>query len=170
VPRFDSAEVRTLLDWLIEHGRTLDLGVHPHEMAGAVEVLAKYPQLNVVVEHADWPLGGDIQDPIPGGKDSPGWPTWVRVRCKISGLPMAIGAFEPARLRPWVLTVVGLFGPGRPMLGSSFPVDNAVGGYRETIGSYYEVLKELGAEALDHIFVGAASRFYGISADQDPAE
>lgn len=165
VQDFGSAQVHTLLSWLTEHGRTLDLGVHPFEMATAADTLAQYTALDAVVEHAGWPRAEDLE--------APG--TWraglerlasvsPRVCCKISGLAMATGSVDAERLRPWISTVVDLFGSDRCMFGSNFPVDMAVGSYADIVDAYLTVLGELGPEALDNVFTHTAARFYSIPA------
>lgn len=165
VPDFAAAEVRTVLDWLIEHDRTLDLGVHPHEMAGAVQTLQKYPALNVVVEHAGWPRPVDLDD-------SRQWHDGMsalsalgpQVRCKISGLPMALNSIDPERLRPWISRTLELFGGSRCMFGSNFPVDKAVAGYTDIIKAYLAVLNEAGSDVVEDVFVNTAARFYDVAA------
>lgn len=163
VPDFAAVEVRTVLDWLTEHGRTLDLGVHPHEMAGAVAVLGSYPALDVVVEHAGWPLPADLDDDR----------RWLagmsalaelgpQVRCKISGLAMALDSIDPERLRPWIRRPLELFGSDRCMFGSNFPVDRAVTGYADLLEAYLTVLAEAGPGAVEDVFVHTAARFYDL--------
>lgn len=164
VPDFAAVEVRTVLDWLVEHGRTLDLGVHPHEMPGAVAALRDVPALDVVVEHAGWPRTVDVED-------SRQWRDGLaaladlgpQVRCKISGLSMALNSVEPDRLRPWIHGVLDLFGSDRCMFGSNFPVDLAVAGYADIVDSCLAVVAESGPDAVEDVFSTTAARFYDVA-------
>lgn len=164
VPDFAAAEVHTVLEWLVRHGRTLDLGVHPHEMADAVRALQQHPELEVVVEHAGWPRPADVAD-------SRMWREGLtalsalgsRVRCKISGLSMALDSVDPTTLRPWITEVLDLFGSGRCMFGSNFPVDMAVARYIDVIGGYFAVVNDAGPDAVMDVFVRTAASFYDIS-------
>lgn len=164
VPDFAAVEVRTVLEWLVHHGRTLDLGVHPHEVAGAVAVLQEHPSLDVVVEHAGWPRPADLAD-------SQLWREGLtalsalgpQVCCKISGLSMALDSVDQDRLRPWISEVLELFGSRRCMFGSNFPVDMAVARYADVVGGYLAVVGEAGPDAVEDVFARTAARFYDIA-------
>jgi L-fuconolactonase len=165
VPDFSVGEVRTVLDWLVEHRRTLDLGVHPHEMAGAIELLQHYPALDVVVEHAGWPRPADLDDDRLWREGMAALAALgPQVRCKISGLSMALNSVDPERLRPWITRPLELFGSDRCMFGSNFPVDQGVAGYADVLEAHLAVLRGAGPRVVEDVFVNTAARFYGLVA------
>ena len=164
VPDFSVAEVRAVLDWLVERQRTLDLGVHPHEMAGAVEVLQHYPDLDVVVEHAGWPRPADLDDDRQWRDGMAALAALgPQVRCKISGLSMALNSVDPDRLRPWIIRPLELFGSDRCMFGSNFPVDQGVAGYTDILEAHLAVLNGAGPGVVEDVFVNTAARFYDLA-------
>ena len=165
VPDFAAREVRTVLDWLVEHGRTLDLGVHPHEMAGAVAALSEHPELDVVVEHAGWPRPPDLEDDRQWREGLTALADLgPRVHCKISGLSMALSSIDPDDLRPWIVGPLEIFGSARCMFGSNFPVDMAVAGYADVVEAHLAVLAELGPDVVEDVFARTAARFYDVGA------
>jgi len=79
------------------------------------------------------------------------------VCCKLSGLVTEAGGQKPEALRPYIETILELFGTERVIWGSDWPVVNLAGSYAGWIAQCREIVP-----AADHyaVFGGNAQRFY----------
>jgi predicted TIM-barrel fold metal-dependent hydrolase len=80
--------------------------------------------------------------------------------CKVSGLGMFNPGWTVEDLRPIVLAVIELFGPGRVMFGSNFPVDKLYRPYADYWAAYDSLTAGCGPVERDAMFAGNARGFY----------
>lgn len=66
------------------------------------------------------------------------------VHCKVGGLGMVQHRWTVESIRPWVLTMVELFGCDRVMFGTNWPVDAVYASYLMTVDGYRQILAEAG--------------------------
>jgi predicted TIM-barrel fold metal-dependent hydrolase len=66
------------------------------------------------------------------------------VHCKVGGLGMVQHRWTVESIRPWVLSMVELFGPERVMFGTNWPVDAVYASYLMTVDGYRQILAEGG--------------------------
>jgi L-fuconolactonase len=119
----------------------------------------RYPGLRMVLDHlAHPPLGRDDWEP---------WRTLLRaaaanplVYAKVSGLYPPRAEWAAADIRPYVEFAIELFGPGRLMFGSDWPVAELAGGYQRVWSAISSVLGELPPADRDAILGGTARVFY----------
>lgn len=161
--------VQNGLQALADAGLTYDLLLRPREMESAITVARDFPHLKMVVDHIAKP-------PIAGGELEP-WASRLRefaplehVACKLSGMVTEAdhASWTPEDLKPYVATAWEIFGPGRLMYGSDWPVCLLAAEYREVIGALRTVLNDLGVldEAAEaSVFAGTAARWYGLDLD-----
>jgi predicted TIM-barrel fold metal-dependent hydrolase len=150
---------------LADFGLSFDLLVWPSQLPQAAELAAENTDVPVVLEH----LG------LPDPAHDRGLETWRAGVAALAALPRAcvkLSAFsllgaprDPQRVREVVDELLELFGPGRCMIGSNFPVERLAGGF----GPWYElVLASLdglsGHERAD-VLAGTARRFYRLPTD-----
>lgn len=86
------------------------------------------------------------------------------VHVKVSGLGMADHHWTIDSIRPYVHGCLELFGPGRTMFGSNWPVDVVYSSYLDTIDAYRQLIVEAGLSHDDQARVLAtnAEAFYRI--------
>ena len=83
------------------------------------------------------------------------------MHCKLSGLATEAGAgWSAATLRPYMETVLELFGPRRVIWGSDWPVLTLAGGYADWVAATEQVLAPLDADDRHAVWAGNAERFY----------
>jgi predicted TIM-barrel fold metal-dependent hydrolase len=138
-----------------------------------------FPETRIVLDHVGGPLGIHSY----AGRRDEVFATWhagmrelatcPNVCVKLGGLGMRINGmgFEEAEdppssdtlataWRPYIETTIGLFGAGRCMFESNFPVDKGSYGY----GVFWNACKKLaagaGAAERTALFSGTAARFY----------
>lgn len=86
------------------------------------------------------------------------------VRCKVGGLGMVQHHWTVDSIRPWVLTMIELFGVERTLFGTNWPVDATYASYLMTVDAYRTILAEAGFSREDQtrLLKGNAEAFYRI--------
>jgi L-fuconolactonase len=150
----------TAFDAMIAHGLVFDALVLPRHLPRLLRVLDRHPDLVVIVDHGAKPR---IRDGAlaPWAAAMADVATHPLVACKLSGLvteaPDEAGL---ATLRPYIDTLVELFGPRRLLWGSDWPVVELAGGYDRWHGLAREALSDLDDAARAAVFGGNAERIY----------
>jgi L-fuconolactonase len=142
---------------LAPHGLTYDVLIHPRHLPAATELCRRFPAQRFVLDHLAKPF-------IKAGQREP-WATDLaalarlpNVQCKISGLVTEANwaAWTVADLRPYVAVAFDLFGPGRLMIGSDWPVSTLASDYVRLMRAMESLLPS-GAHVPE-----AAAAFYGL--------
>jgi len=124
----------------------------------------RLPALRMVIDHLAKPRIRErrTDDWLPHFKAAAACPN---VYCKLSGLVTEADwrAWAVADLRPYVRTALDLFGPGRCLFGSDWPVCTLAATYGQVYHALVEALGPVSAAERDLIFGGTAARFYGLS-------
>ena len=150
---------------LTQNGLRFDVLIFPRHLPVAAKFFARYPDLPCVIDHGAKPN-------IAHGEIEP-WKSQMRaiardfpVFCKLSGLATeAAPGWTAATLKPYVEALIEIFGPGRLMWGSDWPVLNVAGDYPGWHAIAQELTAQLPLSDRDEIFGGTAARFYGIAED-----
>lgn len=159
-----------LLDGLRALARTglpFDACIRHHQVAALTTLLAKVPELPVVLDHLAKP-------PVASGDDG----VWARdiralaalpqVSVKLSGMPPELRDDQdlPSATLPWLEIALDAFGGDRAMVGSDWPV-SAMSPRSLAPGQWLSfVLDELAASPAEREQLSwrTASRFYGVGA------
>lgn len=147
---------------LEERGLTFDLQVCARQLAEASDFASRYPKLQLVLNHAGFPLRSEL-DAWRAGLAS--LAAHANVACKIGGLGAYDGGFGKEEARPHVLACLELFGTDRCMFASNLPVDLVdwpQGTPAERWGTYLELASEAGLSdaELGAVFHDNAERVY----------
>ncbi len=149
---YDRADRADGLAAMADHGLALDALVRPRHLPALDRLAARLPALRIVVDHAAKPEGAAgldaWEEAIAPLADRPG--VWVKLSGLLAELPAAAVPRAAERL-------LALFGAGRLIWGSDWPVLTAHGGYRE----WLDLARAL-VPAADHaaVFGGNAARCY----------
>lgn len=138
------------------------VAVLPRHLEHVPALAERVPGLRMVIDHLAKP-------PI---KDR-GWEPWASllaraaecpgVYAKVSGLNTAASeGWTGEELRPYVEHAVELFGPGRLMFGSDWPVATLAGDYAKVWRETRVALSGLGEAERAMVLGGTAAHFYGI--------
>ncbi|THF47818.1 amidohydrolase family protein [Allorhizobium terrae] len=157
-------------DWIARHDLdsaiativALDLAfdalVLPRQLKGLLQRVERTPDLRVVIDHGAKPeiAHGRFID---WQKDMARLAACPTVHCKLSGLLTEAGSQKLESLRPYIETILDLFGPDRVLWGSDWPVLRLAGDYKNWLSQCEDiVLREHHAK----VFGGNAARFYRI--------
>ncbi|OLP46971.1 amidohydrolase family protein [Rhizobium oryziradicis] len=150
------------LDQAIATMIALDLAfdalVMPWQLRGLLQRVERSPDLRVVIDHGAKPEIAQGRF-INWQKDMARLAAYPHVHCKLSGLLTEAGAQKPEALRPYIETILELFGPDRVLWGSDWPVVRLAGDYMRWLSQCEEIVLR---EHHEHVFGGNAARFYRI--------
>jgi L-fuconolactonase len=156
-------DVRRGLGVLEKHGVPFDLLFYVRHLRHAATVAREFPELPLVLDHLAKPLvkEGRTDDWLPHLKAAAGCPN---VYCKLSGLVTEADwqRWTAADLRPFVRAALDLFGPGRCMYGSDWPVCEVAATYQQVHAALVEAIGPLGDAERAAIFGGTARAFYDL--------
>lgn len=160
---------------------SLDALVYFHQLAELAELARACPATRIVVNHIGLPLG---IGPYAERRDEV-LETWRSGLADLSACPnafMKIGGFgtpffgqdvKPAGIsasglaeawRPYVETVVELFGVDRCMVESNFPVDRALCSYGDIWEAFKLLTRSWSGDERQALFAGTARSFYKLQA------
>lgn len=155
-------DVRRGLGVLAEFDLVYDLVIKPPQLPAAVRTVQDFPQVRFVVDH--------IAKPEIAKGGTPAWAGLMRrfgphrghVWCKLSGMITEAdwATWTPDTLKPYVSEVLDIFGPGRCMYGSDWPVCLVAGPYARVIGALRACLSELSEDDRALIFGRSAAEAY----------
>jgi L-fuconolactonase len=140
-----------------------DMLVRPQHLPNVLQVIAKVPDLDMVIDHIAKP-------PIVRGTMD-GWARQMteigrhpRVYCKVSGMITEADwqRWKPADLRPYIQHVLEAFGWDRVMYGSDWPVCLLAGSYRRVWDALHEALGPIAPPRNAGLFGANATKFYGL--------
>lgn len=150
---------------LAAYGWSFDLQVFAAQMEGAAELADACPAVTFVLQHA-----GMLEDLSPAGLES--WRKGMKllarrpnVVCKLSGLGTFLRRNEPAHVAAVTRDALRLFGPGRCLFGSNFPIEKLWTDYAALVAAFRAAVP-----AQDHptVFNATARRVYRLESSEGP--
>lgn len=138
------------------------LSVRWESMTKVRDLARKFPNIPLVLDHC-----GE-----PDERDDGYFENWKQgmtavaeaenVYCKISGLGMGDNDWTVESIRRWVLTCIEIFGPGRCVFGTNWPVDKLFSTYDVLIDAYTEIVSGFSDDEKRAMFSGNAEELYRI--------
>jgi len=153
-------ELGPALRAMAEEGLVFDALVLPRHLPRLRVLLATHPELVVVVDHAAKP---PLREGVPASwyREIEAVASHPQTCCKLSGLVTEAGpGWSVDRLRPVVEHLLAVFGPGRLLWGSDWPVLNLAADFRTWWEAASELLRGLSDEEREAVFGGNAERIY----------
>jgi len=151
---------RRNMSYVAEYGLSFDLQVFTSQMQDAAELAADFPDITFILQHA-----GMLEDISPQG-----WDAWrngmaklavqPNVVSKLSGLGTFIHKVDRKIIAGIARETVALFGPGRCLFGSNFPIEKLWAGYGELIAAHRAALANHAPDDQEKILSGTAKRVY----------
>jgi L-fuconolactonase len=144
-------------------GFTYDLLIYPGHLPAALQLVRKFPQQRFVLDHLGLPdiRGGQLAPWRAGLKALASRPN---VFCKVSGLAYRAGwqRWRSEDFAPYLDAGLELFGPGRLMVGSNWPVCLVAGDYGAVLGIVLDRVRTLSPGEQAQILGGTCTHFYGL--------
>jgi L-fuconolactonase len=160
-------EVRRGIAQLSEFGLAYDLLLFPKHLPIAAKLVAEFPSQMFVLDHIGKP-------PIREGRISP-WAEDIKrlgefpnVFCKLSGMVTEANwkLWRPHDFRRYLDIVIEVFGTGRVMIGSDWPVCTLAGDYTSTLQIVTDYAQQFSSQARDDILGGTCARSYRLVRNQ----
>jgi predicted TIM-barrel fold metal-dependent hydrolase len=162
---YDDPDWRRGLKLLGESGLVFDLQVFPSQLRGAARMVADFPTVSFVLDHAGM-LDSDAPDTVAMWEDGLAeLASHANVACKLTGLGTFARASSVELYRPILATALRLFGPQRCMFGSNFPVEGMWVSYADFGEHILEALPPLEPSELRAVFRETALGVYGVELD-----
>ncbi len=147
---------------LISRGLTFDALTLPQHLGPLRNLLARHPDMKVVIDHGSKPL---IRDAILEGwaEDMAALASETNAWCKLSGLVTeAASDWTVDDLRPYVDHLLNTFGPSRLIWGSDWPVCTLASSYERWLETTDLLLSQLSSSERDAVMGGNAARAYNL--------
>jgi predicted TIM-barrel fold metal-dependent hydrolase len=113
-----------------------DLQVFTSQMKDAANLAAAFPSVTFILQHA-----GMLEDKSKGGRAS--WQEGMKcladqpnIVSKLSGLGTFIQRNDPSHIADVIHETVGIFGSGRCLFGSNFPIEKLWTSYAELVAAH----------------------------------
>jgi predicted TIM-barrel fold metal-dependent hydrolase len=160
----DDPAWRAGLAEVARRGLLFELQVFAGQMEASARLVREFPQATFVLMHA-----GMLEDRSPEG-----WTRWragmralaaaPNVHVKLSGLGTFARACSVELWGPVIRETVELFGPGRCMFGSNFPIEKLWTTYEDVARVTTECLSGLSADDRRAVLHDNAARVYRLAA------
>lgn len=147
---------------LAGRGLSFDLQLYPSQMATAAAIAARHPDLPMIVNHAG----------LPTDRDTAGMERWrqglrllaaqPQVSIKISGLGITDRGWSRESIRPTVLECIEVFGTGRAMFASDFPVERVHGSFDAFFRAFDAITADFSIDERRSLFAANAETIYRI--------
>lgn len=147
---------------LAKYGLSFDLQIYAGQMKQAHELLKANPGVPVVIDHSGMPIDRSLAQLKEWRDGLKLLAELEHVAIKLSGLGMVDHKWTVESIRPYILTMIDIFGPDRAMFGSNFPVDSLYSTFEELFDAYDVVTRDFSDAERGMLFAGAAERFYRI--------
>ena len=155
--------IRRNVGYLADYGLSFDLQVFAPQMADAADLAESCPKVTFVLQHA-----GMLEDLSPAGRAE--WRAGMvrlgacrNVVAKLSGLGTFLHRNDPKHVADVVRETVGIFGAGRCLFGSNFPIEKLWTSYGALVETYRDAVGHLPPEEQQAILHDTAMRIYRIA-------
>lgn len=151
---------RRNLGLLAERGWAFDLQVFTSQMADAAALAADFPQIDFILQHA-----GMLEDLSDDGRAT--WRTEMQylaeqpnVYAKLSGFGTFIHRNDPDHIADVTRQTLEMFGSGRCLFGSNFPIEKLWCEYADLIAAHRKAMARYSAGEQADVFWNTAAKVY----------
>lgn len=147
---------------MLELGLRFDALIKPRHILNTVRFVERYPTLPVIVDHMGKPQINRGEHAA-WARDMEQFRHLTHVHCKLSGIVTEDGPdWSYERVKPYLETVIDIFGPDRLAFGSDWPVVNLVADYGKWISVVGKALQSMTKPDQQKVWATNAERFYGL--------
>jgi predicted TIM-barrel fold metal-dependent hydrolase len=139
------------------------LEVFAHQLPELVDVVRLEPDIRFTFSIMGWPLDLTADGRERWGRSVAELSRCENVRADISAVECVLGMeWTVDAARPWVQTLIEVFGPDRCMLGSHLPISRLSRGFEPLYDAYDELLADLSPGEQDSLFRDTATAWFGL--------
>ena len=155
--------IRRNIGRLADYGLSFDLQVFAPQMADAADLAESCPKVTFVLQHA-----GMLEDLSPAGRAE--WRAGMvrlsacgNVVSKLSALGTFLHRNDPAHVADVVRETIGIFGAGRCLFGSNFPIEKLWTSYSVLLEAYRDAVATLAVKEQRAVLHDTAMNVYRIA-------
>nr|WP_100207543.1 amidohydrolase family protein [Sphingomonas elodea] len=139
------------------YGLSFDLQAYPGQFAGIARLIARHPEVQVIVNHTGMAVPGEWDLWQAGMRALAALPN---VATKLSGMGFTHRPWTQAQIRPYVLEAIEIFGADRALFASDFPTDKLFGSFAGHLDAYDAITRGFSDDERRALFAGNANRIY----------
>ncbi|NML10451.1 amidohydrolase family protein [Sphingobium sp. AR-3-1] len=150
---------------LAKHGLSFDLQCYPGQMPGLAPLIARHPDIPVIINHMGMPVLTD-----PDGLDD--WRAGMKalaalphVAVKLSGVGFICRDWTRESIEPLMRETIDLFGTDRCAFASDTPTDTLFAPIDRTMEAYHAIVADYPETDRRALFAGNANRLYRLGLD-----
>ena len=140
-----------------KYGLSFDLQAYPGQFPGLARLIARHPEVQVIVNHTGMAVPGEWEQWRSGMTALAALPN---VATKLSGMGFTHRPWSLDQVRPYVLEAIEMFGAERAMFASDFPTDKLFGSFAAHLDAYAEITAGFTEAERRALFAGNADRLY----------
>jgi len=145
---------------LAKHGLSFDLQCYPGQMPALAGLIARHPDIPVIVNHAGMAVLSDADGLAEWRRGLAALAACSQVSVKLSGFGFARRDWTPDFVRDTVRTVIDLFGTDRAMFASDLPTDRLFGGIDAQMAACHAAVADFSEKDRLALFARNANRIY----------
>jgi predicted TIM-barrel fold metal-dependent hydrolase len=148
-----------------KYGLSFDLQCYAGQMAGLAPLIARHPEIPVIINHLGMPVATDREGLTRWRHGLRALATMPHVAIKLSGLGFIHRDWTLDRIRPYLLEAIDLFGPDRCLFASDSPTDKLFAPIDRYLETYHAIVADFTDGERRAMFAGNANRIYRLGLD-----
>ncbi|MEG3163356.1 amidohydrolase family protein [Sphingomonas sp. PB2P19] len=148
-----------------KYGLSFDLQCYAGQMAGLAPLIARHPEIPVIINHLGMPV---VSDPDGLAEWRHGLRTLAaipHVAIKLSGLGFLDRHWTFDQVRPFLLEAIDLFGTERCLFASDAPTDTLFAPVDRYLDAYHTIAADFAEDERRAMFARNANRIYRLGLD-----
>ena len=145
---------------LARYGLSFDLQGYPGQFASLAGLIARHPEIPVIINHLGMPVIGDTDGVAQWRAGLGALAASPHVCVKLSGVGFIRRDWTIELIRPFLLEAIDMFGPRRCLFASDYPTDKLFGSFDRHLDAYSEIVSGFSEEERRDMFGRNAIRVY----------
>jgi predicted TIM-barrel fold metal-dependent hydrolase len=150
---------------LAKYGLSFDLQCYPAQMVGLAPLIARHPDVPVIINHLGMPVIGDPDGIAQWRAGLETLAALPHVAIKLSGLGFIDRAWTLDSVRPFLLAAIELFGTHRCLFASDTPTDTLFAPIDRTMAAFHAIAADFSDDEQRDLFARNANRLYRLGLD-----
>jgi predicted TIM-barrel fold metal-dependent hydrolase len=145
---------------LAKHGLSFDLQCYPGQMPGLAPLIARHPDIPVIINHMGMPVLTDADGLEDWRKGMKALSRLPHVAVKLSGMGFIRRDWSRETVAPLILETIDLFGVERCAFASDTPTDKLFAPVDRYMEAYHAIVADFSEADRRALFAGNANRLY----------
>lgn len=150
---------------LAKHGLSFDLQCYPGQMPGLAALVARHPDIPVMINHMGMPVLTDADGLADWRRGMEALAAIPHVNVKLSGMGFIRRDWSRKTVEHLILETIDLFGTDRCMFASDTPTDKLFGPIDRYMEAYHGIVTDFAEADRRALFAGNANRLYRLELD-----